>query len=92
MERVEKLLEKLFAILDRDQIEEVDEEKLRTVLEKEFLPFEREELSEVLGSLLGEVSKMAENPKEYFFSNDQEKLAAYLEEKNKNETTDPGSQ
>jgi hypothetical protein len=37
----------------------------------------------VLDSLFGEVTKMAENPKNYFFSNEQEKLDKYLAERDK---------
>ncbi|MBN2220334.1 MAG: chromosome segregation protein SMC [Kosmotogaceae bacterium] len=83
MNNVDELLERFFNALENDTSDLTDEDKISNILSSEFNGVERETLTGVLDSLFGEVTRMAENPKEYFFSNEQEKLDKYLEEKNK---------
>ena len=84
MERIGELLERLFGLVENFDKDSIDEEKLDKILKDNFDLSEREELQNVMENLFGEVTKMAENPKEYFFSNDEEKLHQYLEEKEDN--------
>jgi hypothetical protein len=81
MDRIEELLERFMETIQSRNIDQIDEATLNTILHEEFDASERSELEEVLGSLLGEVSKMADDPKEYFFRNDEERLMEYLKEK-----------
>jgi hypothetical protein len=83
MNNVDELLERFFNALENDTSDLTDEDKISSILSSEFNEKERETLTGVLDSLFGEVTKMVENPKEYFFSNEQEKLDEYLKEKNK---------
>jgi hypothetical protein len=80
---IDELLERLFEALESDTSDRTDEEKVKQALKTEFSENERETLMGVLDSLFGEVTKMAENPKNYFFSNEQEKLDKYLAERDK---------
>jgi len=80
---IDELLERLFEALESDTSDRTDEEKVKQALKTEFSENEREMLMGVLDSLFGEVTKMAENPKNYFFSNEQEKLDKYLAERDK---------
>jgi hypothetical protein len=81
MDRIEELLGRFMETIQSRNIDQIDEATLNTILQEEFDASERSELEEALGSLLGEVSKMAEDPKEYFFRNDEEKLMEHLKEK-----------
>ncbi|HNS34916.1 MULTISPECIES: chromosome segregation protein SMC [unclassified Mesotoga] len=83
MNNIDELLERLFEALESDTSDRTDEEKVKQALKTEFSENERETLMGVLDSLFGEVTKMAENPKNYFFSNEQEKLDKYLAERDK---------
>ncbi|KUK80003.1 chromosome segregation protein SMC [Mesotoga sp. Brook.08.YT.4.2.5.1] len=83
MNNIDELLERLFEALESDTSDRTDEEKVKQALKTEFSENEREMLMGVLDSLFGEVTKMAENPKNYFFSNEQEKLDKYLAERDK---------
>jgi hypothetical protein len=80
---IDELLERLFEALESDTSDRTDEEKVKQALKTEFSESERETLMGVLDSLFGEVTKMAEDPKNYFFSNEQEKLDKYLAERDK---------
>jgi len=80
---IDELLERLFEALESDTSDRTDEEKVKQALKTEFSENERETLMGVLDSLFGEVTKMAEDPKNYFFSNEQEKLDKYLAERDK---------
>jgi hypothetical protein len=81
MDRIEELLGRFMETIQSRNIDQIDEATLNTILQEEFDASERSELEEALGSLLGEVSKMAEDPKEYFFRNDEERLMEHLKEK-----------
>ncbi len=83
MNNIDELLERLFEALESDTSDRTDEEKVKQALKTEFSENERETLMGVLDSLFGEVTKMAEDPKNYFFSNEQEKLDKYLAERDK---------
>lgn len=83
MNNIDELLERLFEALESDTSDRTDEEKVKQALKTEFSENERETLMGVFDSFFGEVTKMAENPKNYFFSNEQEKLDKYLTERDK---------
>ena len=83
MDRIEELLGRFMETIQSRNIDQIDEATLNRILHEEFDVSERLELEEALGSLLGEVSKMADDPKEYFFRNDEERLMEYLKEKEK---------
>jgi hypothetical protein len=83
MDNIDQLLKRFFSALEQHTADEIDEETIAQILRKEFDGSEREMLITVLDSLFGEVTKMAENPKDYFFSNEQEKLDKYLDEKDR---------
>jgi hypothetical protein len=81
---IDELLERLFEALESDTSDRTDEEKVKQAL-KTGISCEngRETLYGRIKFSLGEDTKMAENPKNYFFSNEQEKLDKYLAERDK---------
>jgi len=83
MDNIDQLLRRFFSALEQHTADEIDEGTIAQLLHKEFDGSEREMLITVLDSLFGEVTKMVENPKDYFFSNEQEKLDKYLDEKDR---------
>jgi len=81
MDNIDELLKRFFGALEQHSADGIDEETIARILHEKFDGSEREMMITVLDSLFGEVTKMAENPKDYFFSNEQEKLDKYLQEK-----------